>query len=132
MYLCKINKNTSIKLSRTPEENQKNTSRKNVKILSTISVFCGIAVYEYPQLFSRIHRKIDLQFTIFIVHNTIARMLNHSQNGQQPPIVLQKVNSPNLSPAALSAIIQTDRQCSILQTELTFCKTMGGCSPFYE
>ena len=30
MYLCKINKNTSIKLSRTPEENQKKPEGKPV------------------------------------------------------------------------------------------------------
>ena len=35
-----------------------------------------------------------------------------SENGQHPPIA-----SPNLSRPALSAVIQTDRLCSILQTE---------------
>ena len=34
-----------------------------------------------------------------------------------PPIVLHSEDSPNLSPPALSAVIQTDRKCSILQTK---------------
>ena len=32
-----------------------------------------------------------------------------TENGQQPPVVLNKIPSPNLSPPALMAVVQTDR-----------------------
>ena len=37
--------------------------------------------------------------------------------GSVPPVVVRRKHSPNLSLPALSAVIQTERYCKILQTE---------------
>ncbi len=37
--------------------------------------------------------------------------------GSVPPFVVHRKHSPNLSLPALSAVIQTDRYCKMLQTE---------------
>ena len=55
----------------------------------------------------------------------------HQQNGQQPPIVLQKVNSHNLSPLCLQYTALPVRLYNCPQSRrerlggLTFCKTVG-------